>query len=45
MTFLGILISCMSDVAFYYLRLDRYGFSVGKILIEGRVYRMSVLVA
>ena len=25
MTFLGILISCMSDVAFYYLRLDRYG--------------------
>ena len=30
MTFLGILISCMSDVAFYYLRLDRYSISVGR---------------
>ena len=29
-TFLGILISCMSDVAFYYLRLDRYSISVGR---------------
>ena len=30
MTFLGILNSCMSDVAFYYLRLDRYSISVGR---------------
>ena len=29
MTFLGIIIGCMSDAAFYYLRLDQYSLSVG----------------
>ena len=44
-TFLGILISCMSDVAFYYLRLDRYSISVGRFSSRVGVYRMSLLVA
>ena len=37
-TFLGILISCMSDVAFYYLRLDRYSISVGLFWLHVRCH-------
>ena len=45
MTFLGILNSCISDVAFYWLRLDEYGFSVGRFSSRVVVYRMSLSVA
>ena len=38
MTFLGILISCMSDVAFYYLRLDGYSIIVGKFWLHVRCH-------
>ena len=37
-TFLGILISCMSDVAFYYLRLDRYSINVGMFWLHVRCH-------
>ena len=37
-TFLGILISCMSDVAFYYLRLDRYSIIVGMFWLHVRCH-------
>ena len=37
-TFLGILISCMSDVAFYYLRLDRYNINVGMFWLHVRCH-------
>ena len=37
-TFLGILISCMSDVAFYYLRLDQYSISVGMFWLHVRCH-------
>ena len=37
-TFLGILISCMSDVAFYYLRLDQYSIIVGMFWLHVRCH-------
>ena len=37
-TFLGIIIGCMSDAAFYYLRLDQYSFSVGMFWLYVRCH-------
>ena len=45
MTFLGIIKWLQSDWAFYYPRVRLVQLARGKILIEGRVYRMSLLVA